>query len=522
MDNPPPSLSEHRPLTVPAMIFVALVAVSGLLIVAGAMLSDTSFEPLTDPLGWLGMLDVAAAFDIVSNAAEVVAAVLAIAITVVAIVVELAANRYSHEITRLFLREPVNLLVLGLFVITTLQCVWTSAVIEPANAEAAVPQAAFAITLGLVVLCLLLLVPYIYFVFAFLSPISVIQRISRDAYRWILQVRPGNVPSSQARVEEAVDQLQDVARSAIAQGDRSIAIAAVDAMARLLIDYVQVWERLPADWFRVTEAIASDPDFVALAPESMAEVESHGLWLERKLFRRYLSLLGQATGQSGDVANVIGINSQQIASRLGAERPQLLELCRRSFNSYLRTAINARDPRTAYFLMNQYRIVGEQMLSQGRQSDALKVAEYLKEYGHLANRLGIPFLLETAAYDVMQLVEQAVERDASVLDPLLTCFLALDQEITDDVRDDIQLGVRRAQIQLATLFLERGDDQRADRIVADLRGEDRQRLERLGASLLEDDRAQFWELMDRGANFRYLAPQRRKYLAEVFRRLGPA
>ena len=39
------------------------------------------------------------------------APVLAIAVTVVAIVVELAANRYSHLITRLFVREPVNLLV---------------------------------------------------------------------------------------------------------------------------------------------------------------------------------------------------------------------------------------------------------------------------------------------------------------------------------------------------------------------------------------------------------------------------
>jgi uncharacterized membrane protein len=70
-------------------------------------------------LHWLVRLDVGNAL---SNAAGVVAAVLAIAITVVAIVVELAANRYSHQITRLFLREPVNLLVLGLLVLTTVQC----------------------------------------------------------------------------------------------------------------------------------------------------------------------------------------------------------------------------------------------------------------------------------------------------------------------------------------------------------------------------------------------------------------
>ena len=44
------------------------------------------------------------------------------AVTVVAIVVELAATRYSHEITRLFLEDPINLGVLGLFVLTTVLC----------------------------------------------------------------------------------------------------------------------------------------------------------------------------------------------------------------------------------------------------------------------------------------------------------------------------------------------------------------------------------------------------------------
>ena len=42
------------------------------------------------------------------SAGEVVAAVLAIAITVVAIIVELASNRYTHRITELFVREPIN------------------------------------------------------------------------------------------------------------------------------------------------------------------------------------------------------------------------------------------------------------------------------------------------------------------------------------------------------------------------------------------------------------------------------
>lgn len=513
-------MHRYQPLKLPLLLLFALAAASAVLILASALLSHASLAPLTSPIDWLASLDVGAAFNILSNAAEVVAAVLAIAITVVAIVVELAATRYSHEITRLFLREPINVAVLGLYVVTTLQCVWTATVIDDLGTSAPVPHAGFAVALILVVACLLMLVPYIYFVFAFLSPISVIERICRDAYRVILRVGSNNVAVSQGRVEEAVDQLQDVARSAIAQGDRSIAMAAIDAMSRLLVDYVGVRDRLPDGWFRITESIASDPDFIALAPDTMAEVESHGLWLERKILRRYLSLMGQSTGHSGDVANLIAINTQLIASSLGAERPHLLELCRRTFNSYLRTTINARDPRTAYFLMNQYRVLGERLLHQGRQQDAVKVADYLGEYGQLAHRAGLTFLLETAAYDVMQLIEEAVNLGSPALDPLLDRFLQLDREVrADDPEEAGQLSVRRAQIQLATLFMQRGDERRADLVVADLSEENPERLERIRVGLLNDDRPQFWELLDRGANFRYLAPERRAYLAEIFRRL---
>ena len=49
---------------------------------------------------------------------------LAILITVVAIVVELAANRYTPRITELFVRDPVNVVVMSSFVITSVLVVW--------------------------------------------------------------------------------------------------------------------------------------------------------------------------------------------------------------------------------------------------------------------------------------------------------------------------------------------------------------------------------------------------------------
>ena len=122
-----PSRDEYRPLAAPTLLLVALCLLSAAIAALSGGLTEGMLHPLLAPADWLMRMDVSAALDTVSNAAEVVAAVLAIAITVVAIVVELAANRYSHEITRMFLREPVNVLILSLYVLTTLQCIWMTA-----------------------------------------------------------------------------------------------------------------------------------------------------------------------------------------------------------------------------------------------------------------------------------------------------------------------------------------------------------------------------------------------------------
>src|SRR5690606_20632937 len=83
---------------------------------------DTALEPDAGAFGLLVRPNASSAFAALNNAAEVVAALLGIAITVVAIIVELASNRYTHRITELFVSEPINFGVMGFFVITALQC----------------------------------------------------------------------------------------------------------------------------------------------------------------------------------------------------------------------------------------------------------------------------------------------------------------------------------------------------------------------------------------------------------------
>ena len=64
------------------------------------------------------------ATETLTSFAEVVVGLLAITITVVAIIVELAANRYTSRITDLFVRDPVNIIVMSGFVVTSVLIIW--------------------------------------------------------------------------------------------------------------------------------------------------------------------------------------------------------------------------------------------------------------------------------------------------------------------------------------------------------------------------------------------------------------
>ena len=126
-------------------------------------------------LAWLSAGADAASAGVTSAAAEVTAGVLAIAATVVAIVLELATNRYTHRITQLFGREPINAATLGFFVVTTMACLWVSAM--PASSAGAVSWLAMIMA----TVSLASLLPYFAFLFRFLEPTNTIRRIQDQA-----------------------------------------------------------------------------------------------------------------------------------------------------------------------------------------------------------------------------------------------------------------------------------------------------------------------------------------------------
>jgi quinoprotein glucose dehydrogenase len=499
-----------------------LGGLSALILVALALLAlaiwlESPPGHARNPLEWLASLDSERAGGLLGVAAQLVAGVLAIVITVAAIVVELAANRYTSRITQLFVREPVNFLLMGLYVVTTLLCLWLSAVPElDAGAPSRVPRAGLLIGFALVSLCLAALLPYFGFLFRFLAPTNVIARIQRLAVARIERARTRTVPGTRASVIEAIEELEDVARSAREHSDRNISMAAISALAGLLREYLPLRRELPTRWFEIEGTLAHDPDFVSMAPVAMAEIREQRIWLETKVLRQYLALFSESLGDARDVANLIALETRRLGVESIEHHPALLDLVTRFFNSYLRAAVNAHDLRTAYFVLDQYRLLGEATLAARDGWRTLEIAGHLRFYGQLAYEMDQPFLLEAVAYDLARLVEGAVEAERPEAAALLDLFLEVDREPESPEQEERLRGVRRAQVQLATFFLARGDEPRARRIFEDMKDERPERLAAVRDELMTEERAQYWEFTDRGVNFSYLPPARRAHVVRFF------
>ena len=147
-------------------------------------------------------LDAETLQNALGSLAQVVVAVLGIAITVVSIVVQLAATRYTPRIAEMFFRDKKNLAIMGFFVVACINAVWVSIVVTGGF----VPRATVAMTTVVVTASLLLLIPYFAYVFAFLDPEKVIARIGHQVLDAVLARgtwparagRPGPAPGEPA------------------------------------------------------------------------------------------------------------------------------------------------------------------------------------------------------------------------------------------------------------------------------------------------------------------------------------
>lgn len=492
--------------------FLILTAAALVLLVLGETIDKNRglLSALRDP-------DPTIASAVLGNVGQVVSQVLGVAISVVAIIVELAANRYTHRITELFFRAPVNFVVMGLFVISGLESLWVAFTYTDRYA----PPVATALSMGLMSVSVLLLLPYFAYVAAFVNPVNIIHRIRAETLRTIERGPRSDAPSEVERAQhaaaEGAEQLSDVALNAMVNHDKAIAMAAVNAIGDLLRDYVTVKHRLPPSWFQLGHEVRSNPDFVSLAEEALGEISRERTWYEFKLLRQYESLYRAALNTNRELNYLIATNVRELAERamVRNDRP-MVDLAVKFFNTFLRATINVRDVRTAYNVLNQYRLLAETALRQQQGRVAVAVAKYFKYYGQIAFHMDLGFVLETVAYDLCTLNELAFDLGARERSELLRVFLQVDKEGEGPKKEAALRGVRKAQVKLATYYLLRGDTEAAREVYRDMANEQPLRLASIRDELLAVESPYFWEVTDRGTNFDWMPPERKNKLLEFF------
>lgn len=476
--------------------------------------AGTALERFTD-------FDPRTITDAVSALAGNIATIFGIVVTVVSIIVQLSAERYTG-VARMFFRDRVNLAVMSFYLVVCVVGVWTSFALR----EDFVPRSALLAMMGMTTLGLVLMAPYFGYVFWFLEPMNIIQRIRRDAIRTATEGASARstvtVEQRQVATLTAMEELTDITNNSISGKDKIIASGAVDALKDFALAYLRLKPSANDVWFRLGAGLKANPDFVAMDPESLAELESRRTWVEWKVMRQYLAIYNEALGSMRDINYLIAIDTRYIGAAASRARDaELIRLVYRFMNSYLRATLNARDVRTAYNVLNQYRLFVETLLRDGNGDAAHEGVRHMIYYGHLSFDMKLTFVTETIAYDVSSICQCAHELGSETIDAMLAEFLALDRPLRVQSQESALLGVRKAQVKLAAYFLWKGEAERARQIAEDMRHEPKTRLQQIRGSLESVTTKDFWEIIDRGRNFEYMPPEQRATMATFFSWFDP-
>ena len=408
--------------------------------------------------------DVEQARNTLSGLGEVLAAILGLAITVSSITVQLAATRFTPHVTTLFFRARTHQTILGFFIISALYVVWINFFIGPQ-----VPHWGVLISMLLMTISLIILFPYFNHVLEFLDPEKIVRLISTNG---LAAANPQQhhvqmLEREQEQVVKAIEHLTNISLNAMQQKDKNIASRAVDELCKLAIIYGGNKQNMRPTWYQIPGWARQSPDFVSLPHEAIHQLEADHVWLEWKLLRQYQMLFTEGLVQIKDLCYLIAINTRRLGEAASMRNDfAVVDFAIKFFNTYLRLTINFSDIRTAYNTLHQYRQLGERILMHSQtdnlsvsaqvflQKRAIDIVRYMRYYSSLSFQREMQFITEVIAHDIGSLCSLAFQLQSACHDEMLDIFLEIDDALESTEQEKTLRGVRRAQIKLATTYLE--------------------------------------------------------------------
>jgi hypothetical protein len=434
---------------------------------------------------------------------------IAVAFIAVGIAVPLTANMYSVKFLDFFIKNPIHASALVFVVLSNIIGTWAAYIVRNSTAPSLHVHLVFVLTVA----CLLLLFPYLAYVFRFLHPNTLLNLLDEEVRGNLRQARSASKAADcRGRVAESLEHIANIAIRSIDRADRNTAIAGALVLDRIARHYGKQKRKLSARWFQAEEAF-----FLGFSAQAVEEVSATRSWLEMKLYSQMLEILRAASPRMPELTSTIASSIRELGLEPATlQDPNLRAMAMEFFNTFLRLTINRRDVRSVFILFDQYRKLAEALL-QSYPEQVLEIADYFQYYGQAARDQQLSFVVETVAYDLAQLVQKAWEMGASNRRELLERFLRYGMD-----GQTVLPGIRKAQALLASYFLLSGRPEPAEVIRAGFREMEAATIQNLKEALLRVTRPKYWEISERRMNIDYVPEAQRQKLKEFFESLEMA
>ncbi|MGH2522869.1 MAG: DUF2254 family protein, partial [Anaerolineales bacterium] len=375
---------------------VVLMAAGMLLLMSLLLLVDLRHAGL--PLEQVSQFNIAEARHLSNTLNRNFNQLTAVVFTTVAIAVPLTANMYSVKFLELFIQDPVNAAVLTFVVFANLNNTWWAYGLK----DNFVPVFQIYVSVILLIVCFALLFPYLYYVFRFLHPNTLLLRLEKEISANLRAAgqRPARTAAYRQQVAEGIEHIANIAIRSIDRADRNTAIESVLTLERVARAYWSVKPRLAPNWFG-----AESETFLGFSAEAIEEIRASHSWVEMKLFSQLRQVMSAALTRMHDLVST-GAESLRKVGLEDAARCDvaLREMVMEYFNTFIRLALTRRDVRSVFVLFDQYRSFAEALNAESPDL-VEEIAYYFEYYGQVARELQLNFVVESAAHDLGRLVQ---------------------------------------------------------------------------------------------------------------------
>jgi hypothetical protein len=462
------------------------------------------------PLAAIARLDVNEARHLDSLLNRSSNQIVAVVFTTVAIAVPLTANMYSVKFLEFFLKDMVNATVLTIVLVANLGAVWVGYGLK----QEFVPRLEIHALLALTVLCFALVIPYLYYVFRFLHPHTLLGKLESEIVGGFSRAsrHPQHAAGIRERVAQGIEHVANVAIRSVDRADRSTAIESVLTLDRVARSFWRVKPALPPSWFETDANL-----FLGFSSQAVAEFAASRTWVEMKVFSQLRQVMSAAVPSMHDLVSTIAKVSRKLGLEDAARHdPALRDMVIDYFNTFVRLALNRRDVRSLFILFDQYRTFAEALCVEHAE-EISAIADNFQYYGRAAREQQMPFVVELVAHDLGVLVEHAWGARAANREQLVDRFVAYEADAPSPLP-----GVKKAQALVASYFLLEGEEEPVERIARSFAGLGRDFVASLRDELLRVTREKYWEVNERRMNIDYVPEPRREKLREFFAGLADA